>query len=51
MLTHDFLGSALIGVTSREQLGDHLAAAQAKLPREALAAVDALSREFRYPLG
>jgi aryl-alcohol dehydrogenase-like predicted oxidoreductase len=51
VLTHDFLGSALIGVTSREQLGDHLAAAQATLPREALTAVDALSREFRYPLG
>jgi aryl-alcohol dehydrogenase-like predicted oxidoreductase len=51
VLSHDFLGSALIGVTSREQLGDHLAAAQATLPREALTAVDALSREFRYPLG
>jgi aryl-alcohol dehydrogenase-like predicted oxidoreductase len=51
VLTHDFLGSALIGVTSREQLGDHLAAVQATLPREALTAVDALSREFRYPLG
>jgi aryl-alcohol dehydrogenase-like predicted oxidoreductase len=51
VLTRKFLGSALIGVTHRDQIGDHLAAAQAQLPAEALNAVDALSREIRYPLG
>ena len=50
-LSRDFVGSALIGVTHRDQLADHLAAAEAKLPADALAAVDALSREIRYPLG
>ncbi len=51
VLTRDFIGSALIGVTHRDQIGEHLAAAQVKLPREALEAVDALAREYRYPLG
>ncbi|MBW2267794.1 MAG: aldo/keto reductase [Deltaproteobacteria bacterium] len=51
VLSRDFVGSALIGVTHRDQIGEHLAAAQAKLPNDALEAVDALSREFRYPLG
>jgi aryl-alcohol dehydrogenase-like predicted oxidoreductase len=51
VLTRGFIGSALIGVTHRDQIGEHLAAAQVELPREALEAVDALSREYRYPLG
>ena len=41
----------LIGVTHRDQLDVHLAAADAKLPDEALAAVDRLAREIRYPMG
>jgi aryl-alcohol dehydrogenase-like predicted oxidoreductase len=49
-LTRDFLGSAIIGVTSTEQLGEHLAAAELKLPPEALAAVDRISKEIRYPM-
>ena len=50
-LTRDFLGSTLIGVTTPEQLDPILAAADAKLPPDALAAVDAVSKEIRYPLG
>ena len=51
VLTRDFVASALIGVTRRDQLDAHLAAAGATLPPDALSAVDALSREIRYPLG
>lgn len=51
VLTRDFVGSALIGVTRRDQLAAHLAAAQTRLPEDACAAVDVLSREIRYPLG
>ena len=50
-LTKDFLGSTLIGVTHPDQLDDHLAAADAEIPADAIAAIDALSREIRYPLG
>jgi aryl-alcohol dehydrogenase-like predicted oxidoreductase len=50
VLTRDFVGSAIIGVTSVEQLAEHLAAADAKLPPEALAAVDRISKEIRYPM-
>jgi aryl-alcohol dehydrogenase-like predicted oxidoreductase len=50
-LTRDFVGSTIVGVTSVEQLGEHLAAADAKIPADALAAVDALSREIRHPMG
>ena len=50
VLAHDFVGSAIIGVTSLEQLAEHLAAADAKLPPEALAAVDRISKEIRYPM-
>jgi aryl-alcohol dehydrogenase-like predicted oxidoreductase len=50
VLTHDFVGSAIIGVTGTAQLAEHLAAAEAKLPAEALAAVDRISKEIRYPM-
>jgi len=50
VLTHDFVGSAIIGVTSVPQLAEHLAAVDAKLPPEALAAVDRISKEIRYPM-
>ncbi len=50
-LTKDFVGSTIIGVTHPDQLDDHLAAAAASLPDEALAAIDALSREIVYPMG
>ena len=50
VLAQPFVGSAIIGVTSALQLGDHLAAVDAKLPPEALAAVDRISKEIRYPM-
>jgi aryl-alcohol dehydrogenase-like predicted oxidoreductase len=50
-LTRDFVGSTLIGATSPEQLDETLAAADTTFPTEALAQVDAISREIRYPLG
>jgi aryl-alcohol dehydrogenase-like predicted oxidoreductase len=50
-LTRDFVGSTLIGATTPEQLDPLLAAADAKLPPEALAEVDRISREIRYPMG
>jgi len=49
-LTRDFVASSIIGVTAAEQLDEHLAAAEVTLPPEALAAVDELSREIRYPM-
>ena len=49
-LTRDFLGAAIIGVTGPEQLEEHLAAADARIPEDALAAVDRLTREIRYPM-
>jgi aryl-alcohol dehydrogenase-like predicted oxidoreductase len=50
-LTHDFVGSTIIGATSVEQLGDSLAAADATIPGEALEAIKKVSREIRYPMG
>lgn len=49
-LTRDYVASTIIGVTSLAQLGDHLAAANAKIPAEAMAAVDALASEIRNPM-
>jgi aryl-alcohol dehydrogenase-like predicted oxidoreductase len=49
-LTRDFVGSTIIGATKREQPADTLAAAGVKLPAEALAAVDRLSSDIRYPM-
>jgi aryl-alcohol dehydrogenase-like predicted oxidoreductase len=50
-LTRDFVGSTLIGATSADQLEETLAAAAATIPPDALARVDAISREIRYPMG
>ena len=50
-LTRPFLGSTLIGVTHPDQLDEHLAAAKAKLPEDALNACDRLAKEIPYPLG
>jgi aryl-alcohol dehydrogenase-like predicted oxidoreductase len=50
VLTHEFVGSAIIGVTSTEQLADHLAAADAKIPPDVLLAVDRICKEIRYPM-
>jgi aryl-alcohol dehydrogenase-like predicted oxidoreductase len=50
-LTRDFVGSTLIGATTPEQLDPLLAAAEARIPADALAEVDRISREIRYPMG
>ncbi len=50
-LAHDFVGSTIIGATHPDQLDDTLAAAGRKLPADVLAQIDAVSREFRYPMG
>jgi aryl-alcohol dehydrogenase-like predicted oxidoreductase len=50
-LTRDFVGSTLVGVTHPDQLDDHLAAAEARIPPDALEACERLAREIRYPLG
>ncbi len=49
-LTRDFLGAALVGVTDPAQLEEQLAAADAVIPDDALAAVDRITREIRYPM-
>jgi aryl-alcohol dehydrogenase-like predicted oxidoreductase len=50
-LTRDFLGSTLVGATRVAQLDELLAAAEARIPPDALEAVERLSREIRYPMG
>jgi aryl-alcohol dehydrogenase-like predicted oxidoreductase len=50
-LTHDFVGSTIIGATTVEQLGETLAAAEAKIPPETMKEVNRISREIKYPMG
>jgi aryl-alcohol dehydrogenase-like predicted oxidoreductase len=50
-LTHDFVGSTIIGATGVEQLGDALAAADLQLSPEVLAACEAVGRDIMYPMG
>jgi aryl-alcohol dehydrogenase-like predicted oxidoreductase len=50
-LTRDFVGSTIIGATAPEQLDETLAATDAALAPDALAACDRIHREIRYPLG
>ncbi|MBW2543668.1 MAG: aldo/keto reductase [Deltaproteobacteria bacterium] len=49
-LTRDFVGSTLIGVSRIEQLDEHLAAADAAIPDDILAACDEIWKEIRYPM-
>jgi aryl-alcohol dehydrogenase-like predicted oxidoreductase len=49
-LSRDYVGASIVGVTSTEQLDEHLAAADAEIPADALAAVDQLSKEIRHPM-
>jgi len=49
-LTRDFVGSTLVGVTRVDQLDEHLAAADAMIPDDALAACDDIWKEIRYPM-
>ncbi len=50
-LTHDFVGSTIIGATSAAQLDDTLAAADVTLSADVLAACNAVGKEIRYPMG
>src|SRR5262245_39059406 len=50
-LSHDFVGSTIIGATAPEQLSDTLAASGTVLPADVLAACNEVSKEIRYPLG
>ena len=48
---HDFVASTIFGATSLAQLEENLAAAELKIPDEMLQRIDAISREFSYPMG
>ena len=50
-LSHDFVGSTIIGATRTDQLVASLAAADCTLPADVLTACNRVSREIRYPLG
>ena len=47
----DFVASTIVGASGEDQMDDILAAADLVLDRETLDAVDAVSREFMYPMG
>ena len=46
-----FVASTIVGATREEQLDDILAAADVTLSQETLDEIDAVSREFMYPMG
>ena len=48
---HDFVASTIVGVSADDQLDVILAAADLALPADVMAAVDAVSRDIRYPMG
>lgn len=50
-LTHDFVGSTILGATHPDQLTDTLAAADVTLSADVIEACNAVSREIRYPMG
>ena len=50
-LTHDFVGSTIIGATTVEHLTDTLAAADVTLPSDVLNACHQVTKEILYPLG
>jgi aryl-alcohol dehydrogenase-like predicted oxidoreductase len=50
-LTHDFVGSTIIGATAPEQLTDTLAASGTTLSPDVLAACTEVTKEIRYPMG
>jgi len=50
-LTHEFVGSTIIGATTVDQLKDTLAAADVTLTPETLKAAHRVSREIKYPMG
>lgn len=48
---HDFVASTIVGVGAEGQLDAILAAADLVLPDDVMKAIDAVSREIRYPMG
>jgi len=50
-LTHDFVGSTIIGATRVEQLTDTLAAADVTLAAEVIKSCHGVTKEILYPLG
>lgn len=48
---HDFVASTIVGVSKEEQLPDIFAAADVTLSKEVLTKIDAVSKEFMYPMG
>jgi aryl-alcohol dehydrogenase-like predicted oxidoreductase len=50
-LTHDFVGSTIIGATAAEQLTDSLAAAGVTLSEDVRKACHQVTREILYPMG
>lgn len=50
-LTHDFVGSTIIGATAPAQLKDTLAAAEVTLPADVVKACHQVTKEILYPLG
>ena len=50
-LSHDFVGSTIIGATSEDQLLDSLRASEVTLSPDVLAACNKISKEIPYPLG
>jgi aryl-alcohol dehydrogenase-like predicted oxidoreductase len=50
-LTHDFVGSTIVGATHADQLADTLAAAGTTLSPEAVEACAKVTKEIRYPMG
>jgi len=48
---NDFVASTIFGATSLEQLEDNLGARDLVIPDELMQKVDAISREFSYPMG
>jgi aryl-alcohol dehydrogenase-like predicted oxidoreductase len=50
-LTHDFVGSTIIGATNADQLTDTLAAADVTLGADVVDACTKVTKEIRYPMG
>ncbi len=48
---HDFVASTIVGVTHEDHLPDILKAADVVLSGDVLKAIDAVSKEIRYPMG
>ena len=48
---HDFVASTIVGATNADQMDDILAAADVTISPEANKRIDAVSQQYRYPMG